>query len=115
MYSNIKQKRANGIERSERELAGDPGVFGELRVHRVGGYRCMYVREWGNNAADNRILPELWEPEIEGWVGPILCFRGWQRVGGRAEKNKPTYLQEWLVTVVGEHPPADVVRSMRRA
>lgn len=115
MYSNVKQKRINGVERTARELAADPGVFGELRIHRVGGFRSMHIREWGNNNPDGRILPDLWEPEIDGWSGPTMLFRGWQRASRQDDKSKPTYLQEWLVTIIDKHPPAGTAHSVLKS
>jgi hypothetical protein len=112
MYSNIKQLRHRGVRRTEREVANDPGVFGEVILHRVGGILRMTVREWGNQRPDARLISDLWEPICQGLGGESMSWRGYQRAGRPDDEAQPTYLQEWRITIIGPRPPADQSHSV---
>jgi hypothetical protein len=112
MYSNIKQLRHRGVRRPQRDVANDPGVFGELTMHRVGGILRMTICEWGNQRPDARLVPDLWEPVCQGLGGETMNWRGYQRANAGEDSDVPTYLQEWRVTILGPLPLAGEAHSV---
>jgi hypothetical protein len=105
MYSIVKQVWSRGVKRSDREIANDPGSAGELSMTRVSGHLFLSLQITGNTTADNRALPDLFEPALLGWHGTQMVFRGYQKTAGKGEAPAQVFLQEWRVTVMGMHPP----------
>jgi hypothetical protein len=112
MYSKIIQRRHRGVERSDRDIANDPGVFGEVTMYRVGGHKRMQVREWGNQTMEALLLPSLWCAECLA-VGPTCEeWRGFQQAQLPEKKGMPTYLQEWRIEFIGMQPPDESLKSI---
>lgn len=111
MYSNIKQLRRCGVKRSETDIANDPGVFGELTLHKVGGHLRLAVREFDNPIAGDLFAP-LFEAVCLGWGGSNMTWRGFQAPANK-NPDRAAYLQEWRVELISERPPPEVINSMR--
>lgn len=112
MYSKITQLRVRGVERHDRDIANDPGVFGMVEMVKVGGYLRMQLREHGNHLAEGVLLPSLWDAKCAGWLGAGMCWQGYQQHHLPEKKGNPAYFQEWRVEIVGERPPADEIKSV---
>ena len=109
MYSNIKQVRRRGVRKSERDLANEPGVFGEITLFRIDGYPVLQVHASGGFADGQDLYPRLHEAVCTGMRDCFLVWRGWQREGNQDDKNGPTYLQEWRVEVIAMRPPQEAM------
>ncbi|WP_154668200.1 hypothetical protein [Pseudoduganella violaceinigra] len=101
MYSNIKQLRKNGV-RFKRDGDAGLGVFGELVLIHHNGQPCLTARRWGDASQSNRLLPDLHRAQCMNFHGDGMRWEGYQVEceGG------PAYVQEWLVTLISERPPA---------
>lgn len=106
MYSKVIQVWSRGVKRSDRDLANDPGSMGELSLTRLGGHARLSLVLYGNTSADNRALPDLFEPVLLGWNGAQMVFRGYQKAPGKGDAEGAAYLQEWRVTIIGHTPTA---------
>ncbi|MBW3498891.1 hypothetical protein [Janthinobacterium sp. NKUCC08_JDC] len=109
MYSNVKQVRRRGVRKSERDLANEPGVFGEITLFRVGGYPVLQVHAPGGFADGKDLYPCLHEAVCTGMRDCFLVWRGWQREGNQEDKNGPTYLQEWRVEIISMRAPQEAM------
>ena len=106
MYCQIRQLRAHGKRRPEREFGADPGVFGCIRIYTVASTRQATAHPWGDFTHQQPLYPTLYEPVIASMDGSSMLIRGLQ-VEGDAEGGKGcTVLQEWVVTFIGLNPPA---------
>ena len=102
MYSNVKQLRYNGLRRPDQEFNNDPGANGRIQVVRVGGYVRISVERWGDHSPRSKLLPPLYDAYCEGWDGDLMRWCGYQR----ADDKSPTYLQVWIVRILGQRPPS---------
>ena len=112
MYSKILQLRVRGVERPERDVSNDAGVFGAVEMVKVGGYLRMQVSEYGNHLAQGVLLPALWDAKCAGLRGNLMIWQGYQQHQLPEKKGNPVYFQEWRVEIVGERPPADEIKSV---
>ncbi|EJL89165.1 hypothetical protein PMI16_02032 [Herbaspirillum sp. CF444] len=103
MYSIIRQFRTDGIRRTEAEIAADAGFAGIVGMSLAGTTRQMTLS--AHNTEDGAtvlLLPPLYEPQLLSMHADGMIVRGWQRLSGSKTTPGPTYLQEWLLTFVGQ-------------
>jgi len=112
MYSNIKQFRARGVRRSDRDIANDPGLSGAVHLHHVGGFLRLSAVEWGCNRAGAELFPDLWDAKCVGWNAAGMVWQGFQHARLSDKKGDPVYFQEWRIEVIGMRPPDDKIKSV---
>ncbi|WP_154668313.1 hypothetical protein [Pseudoduganella violaceinigra] len=101
MHSNVRQLRLNGISRSDREFGNDPGINGCIQMVRVGAHIRIGLERWGDHSPHAKLLPPLYDAYCDTWNGDSMRWCGYQR----ADDRSPTYLQVWVVRILGERPP----------
>ncbi|MFS2004594.1 hypothetical protein ACEN9F_13310 [Duganella sp. CT11-25] len=111
MYSKIIQKRYRGVERPDRDLSNDPGTFGMIEMHRVGGFVRMQVRMYGNQLPEAVLLPALWDATCEEWSGTMMSWNGYQQAQLPEKKGQSAYFQQWIIEIIGERPPPDKIKG----
>jgi len=103
MYSIIRQFRSEGIRRTEAEIAADAGFAGIVGMSLAGTTRQMTLSaQKSDEGTSVLLLPPLYEPQLLSMHADGMIVRGWQRLSGGKTTPGPTYLQEWLLTFVGQ-------------
>ncbi|MFL9881152.1 hypothetical protein PQR63_22330 [Herbaspirillum rhizosphaerae] len=103
MYSIIRQFRSEGIRRTEVEIAADAGFAGIVGMSLAGTTRQMTLSaQKSDEGTSVLLLPPLYEPQLLSMHADGMIVRGWQRLSGSKTTPGPTYLQEWLLTFVGQ-------------
>ena len=102
MYSKIIQLRKCGVRRSDYDLDRDKGIFGCITTCDIAGTVQMDMIAWGDDAVRTKLLATLNAPVLVSMNRDIMRFRGYQR----ESKTAPTYLQDWVITIIGMKAPA---------
>lgn len=98
MNVTVRELRRGGVRRGDHDLAKDEGVAGDLTFSAVGNYTQLKLANTGDTHMVP-LIPVLYDAQCVGISGRIMIWRGYQREGSAENKNAPTFLQEWSVTV----------------
>ncbi|MGZ9713884.1 hypothetical protein ACXX82_24105 [Glaciimonas sp. GNP009] len=90
------------MRRSDYDLNRDEGIFGCITTCDIAGTVQMDVIAWGDDALRTNLVATLNAPVLVAMNGDVMRFRGYQR----ENKTAPTYLQNWVITIIGMRPPA---------
>lgn len=112
MYSKITQLRVRGVERPERDVNNDTGIFGAVQMVKVGGYLRMEVHEHGNHMPEAVLLPALWDAKCAGVRDNLMIWQGYQQHQLPEKKGNPVYFQEWRMEIIGDRLMDRPVRSL---
>lgn len=99
MRVSVRELRARGVRRPEREVGADPGTAGELALSSVAGYMVLTLHETTDTHM-TPLIPLLYDAKCVSIHGPRMLWRGFQKSGEAEDKSAPTYMQEWTITVV---------------
>ena len=90
------------MRRSDYDLNRDGGIFGCIATCDIAGIVQMDVSAWGDDAVRTKLIATLNAPVLVSMNRDILRFRGYQR----ESKTAPTYLQDWVITIISMNAPA---------
>lgn len=108
MYSKIIQKRWLGIKRPDRDIANDPGVFGQVTMFYAGqGHTCLQAQRHGCTNETGKLLAPLWDAQCVAKGGDSEVWRGYQRAKLPHGLGYTTCVQEWYIEHLAMHPPVD--------
>ncbi len=96
----IKQLRAHGARRTDSDLNKDAGVRGVLTFTQVGKYGELKVHGTDDTSFMRPLIPSLYDAYVVSLHTRGMMWRGFQRSGGKDDKNAATHLQEWAVEVL---------------
>jgi hypothetical protein len=95
----VRQLYRQGTLLSDR-AANNDATRGALNLHKLAGSFSLHLYKDISQGAHEDALPPLLDAVCETLHGNIMLWRGFQRGTIQADRNAPTFLQRWSVTLL---------------